>query len=389
MTRLYLLEPESPGAAWVPFTGVRPIAELRAGAWLIRERWEATLGAAAAGIIGAHVNGFADTDSPPVVSADRVAGPALVARSDFVPPREAIQLGPDCRRLIHEGATVAWWVPPQAEWNGAGHEGQERAVDGLPLRGAFDLVTALERLLASDCLEFTAAAADPVPDGCVVIGDPTRVVCLGASVEPGTVFDVREGAVVLAEGASARSGTRLEGPLYAGPGTRLLGGQLRHCAFGRECRVHGEVAGSVFVGYANKSHDGFVGHTVVGQWVNLGAGTITSNLKNTYGPVRLEVAGERIETARTFLGSLLGDHAKTAIGTLLGTGTVIGAGANVFGPGPVPKFVPPFAWGLQGNERLDVEGFLRVSRRVLPRRGVLVTVEREAALRQLYNRQVS
>ncbi len=101
--------------------------------------------------------------------------------------------------------------------------------------------------------------------------------------------------------------------------------------------------------------------------------------------MRLEPAGVRIETDRQFLGSLIGDHAKTAIGTLLGTGTVIGAGANVFGGAP-GKYVPPFAWGAVGGERLTEEGFLRIAERVLPRRQVEFTPARAAGLTALFRR---
>jgi hypothetical protein len=166
----------------------------------------------------------------------------------------------------------------------------------------------------------------------------------------------------------------------------VLGGFLRASVFGPECRARGEISGSVFLGFANKSHDGFVGHSVVGQWVNLGAGTTTSNLKNTYGPVRLEVDGERIETGRLNLGSLIGDHAKTAIGTLLATGTVISAGANVFGPPTAPKYVPPFAWGCSGTERMTEDGFLRIAERVMGRRNVALSAERRESLRLAYQR---
>jgi hypothetical protein len=101
--------------------------------------------------------------------------------------------------------------------------------------------------------------------------------------------------------------------------------------------------------------------------------------------VRLESGVERIETDRQFLGSLIGDHAKTAIGTMLSTGTIIGAGANVFG-GPPPKYVRPFAWGATGGERLTEEGFLRIAERVLPRRQVELTPARAAGLTALYRR---
>ena len=142
----------------------------------------------------------------------------------------------------------------------------------------------------------------------------------------------------------------------------------------------------MFLGYANKSHDGFVGHSVVGHWVNLGAMTTTSNLKNTYGPVRLEIAGERIETGRQNLGTLFGDHAKTAIGTMLATGTVVSAGANVFGAPTPPKYVPPFAWGAEGAERLTREGFLRVAERVMIRRNVPLTADRRRSLEHTFTR---
>ena len=146
------------------------------------------------------------------------------------------------------------------------------------------------------------------------------------------------------------------------------------------------MSNSLFLGYANKSHDGFVGHSVLGHWVNLGALTTTSNLKNTYGEVQLTVDGRRLETGRQFLGSLVGDHAKTAIGTMLATGTVIGAGANVFGATTPPREVPPMAWGVMGGERMTEEGFLTVAGRVLPRREVPWTAERRAALECTYRR---
>jgi len=215
-------------------------------------------------------------------------------------------------------------------------------VPGLLLRGAADLVTALETQLPADCAAFQALGGDPPPAGTIVLGDPAAVVLRGAGVEPGVVFDVRPGPVVLDGAAEVRHGTRLEGPCWVGRGARVLGGYVRNAIIGPMCVVRGEIAASVFVGYANKSHDGFVGHSVIGQWANLGAGTTTSNLKNTYGEVRPTVAGSVLATGRQFLGSLIGDHAKLAIGSMLSTGTVIGTGANVFGA-PVPKYVPPFA----------------------------------------------
>jgi UDP-N-acetylglucosamine diphosphorylase / glucose-1-phosphate thymidylyltransferase / UDP-N-acetylgalactosamine diphosphorylase / glucosamine-1-phosphate N-acetyltransferase / galactosamine-1-phosphate N-acetyltransferase len=392
MTALYLLEPEHPGAEWAPFAGARPIAELRAGAWRIRERWEAACDTEATAILGDHAQGFVEGDVPPVRPVASIEGPAVVAASWFAPTGdrlEALGAGGKTARLAHRGLTVGWVVPTGERWEGLHDRGDAVEVDGIRLRGSFDLVTALERYLAEDCADFRGADSSGVPVGSLVLGDAADVIVRGAAVEPGVVFDVRQGAVVLEPGVEVRHGTRLEGPVFVGARSKVLGGFIRASVIGPDCRVHGEITASVFLGFANKSHDGFVGHSVVGHWVNLGALTTTSNLKNTYGPVRLEVDGGTLDTGRQNLGTLFGDHAKTAIGTMLATGTVIGAGANVFGPPTPPKHVPPFAWGSAGDERLTLEGFLKIAERVLPRRGVELTAERRRSLELTFLRGVA
>ncbi len=383
MTKVYLLEPAE-SALWFPFSHCRPVAELRAGVWLIRERWEAVAQGDTEAIFGPpHLQSFCEEGSPPVRSRAPVAGPALVGRSDFAPVGEPVELGSDPVRLVNEGEAVGWWVPAGAEWEADDPDWPSVELAGLLLRGSYDLLTALDHLLAPDVADFTQQPGDPIPDGCIVIGDPADVVIMGAAVEPGVIFDVRQGAVVLERRSYVKSGTRLEGPLYIGPATQVLGDSISASAVGPFCKIRGEIAHSLFLGYANKAHYGFIGHSVVGRWVNLGAGTTNSNLKNTYGPVRLSVGSERIETGMQFLGSLIGDHAKTAIGVQLDTGTVIGAGANVFGSVRPPKYVAPFSWGGAG-ETVDLEGFLKVAERVMPRRNVEFTEAVRSMLADIY-----
>jgi UDP-N-acetylglucosamine diphosphorylase/glucosamine-1-phosphate N-acetyltransferase len=383
----YLVEPTN-AVAWSPFLGARPIGELRAGVWRIRERWEAALGCPALGHVGRSAAEFHELDEPPPQPATPASGKGtvLLARSDFAPTGERVDLRGGTRRLTHSGETVAWLVPSGSEWTRS-DDGDAEEIPGLLLNGAFDLITALERFLASDCASLAVRGGSALPPGSIVLGDAALVRMADAAIEPGVVFDVRNGPVVIERGAQVLSGTRLEGPCWIGPGARVLGGAIRASAFGPRSVVRGEVSSSVFLGYANKAHDGFVGHSVLGHWVNLGAGTTTSNLKNTYGIVRLSVAGTPLATGRQFLGSLIGDHAKTAIGTMLGTGTVIGAGANVFGPG-LGKYLPPFAWGTGGG-RVSEEGFLQVAGRVLPRRELEVTPERRRSLEAVYRRLVT
>lgn len=385
-TVLYLLEPRS-GPAWEPFAGVRPVSELRAGALLVRERWELVTTLPSAAILSDAVPGFADTGTVPVVlTTTPVAGPALVVRADFAPDLDA-RVGPSVTGTLvdHAGAPIGWWVPRGSVWSGAGEiSGPATPVPGMHLTGTASLLDMLELRLGADCLQLL----DPslVPAGTIVFGDPALLSAADAVVEPGVVLDLRGGPIILEEGVVVRSGTRLEGPLHVHVDTLLMGGSIRHSVIGPACRVHGEVASSVFIGFANKAHDGFLGHSVLGQWVNLGAGTITSNLKNTYGEISLVTPEGPVPTGRIFVGSFIGDHAKTAIGTLLATGTILGAGASVHGPPPVPRHVPAFSWGTTGADQVTLEGFLRVAARVMPRRGVELTPDRDNALRRLHAR---
>ncbi|HEY6059182.1 MAG TPA: hypothetical protein VIV10_01240 [Gemmatimonadales bacterium] len=381
---LYLLDPD-PAPVWSPFAGVRPLSELRAGAHLIRERWETFVGAEASAVFALpHLAGFAEPGMPPVMPRQAVTGPAVIGSSTFAPQGVAPELPAVPVRLVSRGITVGWGVPAGVVWEGPQPHAQAIEVPGVVLHGTFDLIPALLHLLPDD-LRAMLGDSDPVPAGSIVIGDPAALELHEAQVEPGVVFDVSHGPVVVESGVEIRSGTRLEGPLWVGANARVVGGDLRGSAVGPHCTVHGEMASCVFLGYANKSHDGFLGHSVVGRWVNCGAGTITSNLKNTYGPVRLEIAGARVDTTQQFLGTLFGDHAKTAIGTLLGTGTVVGAGANVFDAVRPPKYVAPFAWGGGSRERMTREGFLKIVERVLPRRDVAMTDELRTVLGRVYD----
>jgi hypothetical protein len=144
---------------------------------------------------------------------------------------------------------------------------------------------------------------------------------------------------------------------------------------------------SVLLGHSNKSHDGFVGHSYLGRWVNLGAGTTTSNLKNTYGTVALWTPEGVRDSGLQFLGTLFGDHAKTGIGLRLTTGSVIGAGANVYGSVMPGKHVEPFAWGeagALGAYRLDK--FVAVAARAMARREVTLGADGRAQLAAAYER---
>jgi UDP-N-acetylglucosamine diphosphorylase/glucosamine-1-phosphate N-acetyltransferase len=240
-------------------------------------------------------------------------------------------------------------------------------------------------MLLSDVAVLGPALTLQAHDG-IVIGAHPVFVEQGATVEPQVVFDTSLGPVLVRAGATVQAFTRVVGPCYVGPHSTVMADRISGCAIGEWCRVHGEIGASIVLGHANKSHDGFVGHSYLGRWVNLGAGTTTSNLKNTYGTVALWTPSGVRDTGLQFLGTLFGDHAKTGIGLRLTTGSVIGAGANVY-DGMPPKAVAPFAWGGGAPyATYDPEKFVDVAARAMARRQVTLGERGRAALRAAHAR---
>jgi UDP-N-acetylglucosamine diphosphorylase/glucosamine-1-phosphate N-acetyltransferase len=233
--------------------------------------------------------------------------------------------------------------------------------------------------------------ADAQQSGVTVLGDHPVRVGKGAVIDPMVLLDAREGPITLDADSHVHGMSVIEGPAYLGAGSIVMAhGHLRgRTIIGPVCKIGGEVGGSVFQGLANKAHFGYVGDSYIGQWVNLGAGTTTSNLKNTYGPIAMQFSGEqaRLDTGRQYLGSIVGDHVKTAIGTRLMTGSCIGTGALIACSTHAPRFVERFAFVTdQPPQRYALEKFCIVAERVMGRRGQTVTSELTAVLADLHNR---
>jgi UDP-N-acetylglucosamine diphosphorylase/glucosamine-1-phosphate N-acetyltransferase len=229
-----------------------------------------------------------------------------------------------------------------------------------------------------------------VHDGAYLVNTAGVRLGPGSVLKPGAVVDASAGPVIIGSGVEVMPNAVIEGPCFIGRGSRIkIGGKIYgQTSIGPQCKVGGEVECSIILGYVNKQHDGFLGHSYLGRWVNLGADTNTSDLKNNYGAVRVTLEGREIDTGRTFLGSLIGDHAKTGINTMLNTGSAVGVAANVFGGGFPSKSIPAFAWG--GFDRESVyrlDDALDVARKVMARRGVEMTPADETLLRYLFGRR--
>lgn len=190
-------------------------------------------------------------------------------------------------------------------------------------------------------------------------------------IDAQVVLDARKGPIYIGEGVVIQSHTKIEGPSFIGQKSFVAGGKIRGgCSIGYGCRIGGEIENSIFLGYSNKYHEGFLGHSYVGEWVNLGALTTNSDLKNNYKPVKVVLAKRSIDTKLLKVGCFLGDHVKTGIGTLLSTGINIGFGTNVYGGGMLEnKFVPSFFWGGEkGFEEYKLDKFLSTAEVVMQRR---------------------
>jgi UDP-N-acetylglucosamine diphosphorylase/glucosamine-1-phosphate N-acetyltransferase len=206
-------------------------------------------------------------------------------------------------------------------------------------------------------------------------------------LDPMIVADARQGPIVIDRDAVITAFTRLEGPCYIGAGTHVHGAKIRAgTTIGSDCRIGGEIERCIVQGHSNKYHEGFLGHAYLGEWVNLGAGTNNSDLRNDYGQVTMTINGQRVNTGLTKVGCFLGDHTKTGLGTLLNTGTNAGVFCNLLPGGLLPKYVPSFAswWNEVLTDRADMVALMRTAAEVMRRRHADFTETHAALYRTLF-----
>ncbi|WP_428937846.1 putative sugar nucleotidyl transferase [Fontivita pretiosa] len=251
----------------------------------------------------------------------------------------------------------------------------------------WDLVSWNEEALVADFVRFRGTSQKLNDGPWHLTGERENIVVApGAKLGPGCVLDASRGPVVVDAGATIGANAVLEGPCYIGQYSYVRPVSLIRSGttIGAMCRVGGEISNSIISPYSNKAHDGYLGDSIVGSWVNLGAATTTSNLKNTYGEVTLQIGGRKVQTGRRRLGSIIGDHTKTAIGTRLNTGSYIGACCQLAGSGLAPKFVPSFSfWTDQGMQKYQLDKAIEVARRAMERRDRPLGSTDEAILRYI------
>ena len=383
-----------------PFALTRPVSELRAGTSLIRKRWERATGFSSAGFISSpHLANFEEGTAPPAVAPKG----EIPAGSVIVNSRCVIPLDVKLDRfdlLMCEGMAaavrLARSMPVSQFVDGSIDIGSiQTSLGGQRIMGrwanyVWDFIGSLTDQLADDIPHRASSLNLRTPPDVATIGKEKIFIEEGAQIGPQVVLDASAGPILVRKGAVIAPFTHLIGPIAVGRGSQILGDRVANSSIGDHCKVRGEFSNTIVLGHSNKGHAGFVGHSYLGRWVNLGAMTTTSNLKNTYAPVQLWTPGGMKDTGQQFLGTFFGDHAKTGIGTMLTTGTVIGAGANVFGGNMPPRVVPPFAWGDgEPYDTYDVTRFLVVAERVMLRREVKLSDKERKQLGEAHKRRWS
>lgn len=247
------------------------------------------------------------------------------------------------------------------------------------------------KTIAEDIAATQVGGSTALDGGQAVVGEYPVELHARATIMPQVTFDATHGPIRIDEGVVIRPGAVICGPCAIGRDCTIMEHAVikPNCAFGPHCKVGGEVGATIFQGYSNKAHDGHLGDSWVGEWVNFGAGTTNSNLLNTYGEVamRLEVTGPRQRTGLTFLGAVIGDHVKFAINTRLMTGSVIGTGAMIASTASAPTTARRFAWITDEGERtFRWEKFMDVARAMMGRRRIEPSAAYTAVLRELYER---
>lgn len=265
--------------------------------------------------------------------------------------------------------------------------------NGQFIRYPWDLVSQNSDQLIRDFLD-EGVSQFPVTEHVQVLGDPADLyISSQATIDPYVVIDTRSGPVSIDREAQIQSFTRIEGPCHIGRGSQIFRALIRKgTTIGEQCRVGGEIEESILHAYVNKYHEGFLGHSYVCPWVNIGAMSCTSDLKNDYSTVRVPLSGLPVDTEMVKVGSFIGDHSKTALDSMFNTGSSIGVMTTVVPGGRLlPRHIPSFSTVMWGNlvSELSVDAGIETARAVMSRRDRQLTSNAERLLKWVYEQSAT
>ncbi len=390
MASVVLFDPPKVRAQLLPFTFTRPVAAIRCGILTLAEKWAHELKAEVSYGTERYLQELFPrtiSDQQLYISGASCPNPELKAAITRLPAESVLRSTRD-RSVLAVKTAQADWTPEQ-ETNAL----QESVFSGayVAIENLWDIFVENGTQIIADCSRITAdRTSQAITDPHTRCYAPENIFVEEGATIRAAILNAEGGPIYIGKNATLSEGAIVQGPFALGEGAVIgQGAKIRpNTTVGPYCKVGGEVNNSVFFGYSNKAHDGYLGNAVIGEWCNLGANTNNSNLKNDYTNVKLyNYATQQLEdTGRIFCGLFMGDYTKAGISTMFNTGTVVGVNVNVFGAGFQPKHIPSFSWGGQG------EGFtpyrydkaLQVIKETMRRRGEAFDEKREAVLERAY-----
>lgn len=363
----------------LPFTFTRPVADIRVGILTIREKWAKVFKAEFSYLTEEYLS----EKYPLIETAENIyiAGnvmPSIELVDAILHLNEGAALYKDDLLIAVKGNREAY---EQAEML----ERIDFKEKLLAIRQTYDIFTLNGEAMEADFRRLTmgrqSAPLSPtvqvIGEPCFADGTPKLFVEEGVTIECATI-NLKNGPVYLGKDVEIMEGTHIRAPFAAcehatvNMGAKIYGATT----IGPYCKVGGELNNVVIFGYSNKSHDGFLGNAVIGEWCNLGAGSESSNLKNDYSEVKLWNYSSRrfAKTGLQFCGLMMGDYSKSGINTMFNTATVIGVGCNIYGSDFPRTYIASFSeGGASGFKAANMKNFFATVEKVKGRRGKELT----------------
>jgi UDP-N-acetylglucosamine diphosphorylase/glucosamine-1-phosphate N-acetyltransferase len=368
----------------LPFTFTRPVADIRIGILTIREKWEKFLGSTTTTVTEEYLS-----DKFPMVELEQ----NVLINASFCPSENLVLLIKNLQEnqaIFYNDQPLAFYAKEDQEIDfDAFTITQYTDDDVLRIENTWDIFEKNHQAIKRDYDVLTQGrTSEAIPQTTIAFNPEHIFIEKGAKVMCASL-NATDGPIYIGEDTVLMEGATIQGPFAlcehssVKMGAKIYGGTT----IGPHCKVGGEVANSIMMGFSNKGHDGYMGNSVLGHWCNLGADTNTSNLKNNYAQVRLwDYDTERFaKTGTQFCGLMMGDHSKCGINTMFNTGTVVGVSANIFGAGYPRNFIPSFTWGgSSGMETYNTTKAFEVAAVVMARRGLEFDTQEEAILNEVF-----
>jgi UDP-N-acetylglucosamine diphosphorylase/glucosamine-1-phosphate N-acetyltransferase len=384
-------------ASLLPFTFTRPVAGIRVGILTLKEKWEKYLQYSSFSFL---TENYLQVKFPLTSSEDNILiNSAVCPNSDVARAITALQSG----QALFQGDTIiaarigaAALTKAQASRSIDYSDKIEYSGPLTVIRQPWDIFINNGQEIRNDfALLSQGRTSAPVGDPHTIVYNTENIFIEEGVKIRAAVLNAEDGPIYIGKNAQIQEGALIRGPFALCEGSWVnMGGKMRgDITVGPFSKVGGEIGNSVIFGYTNKSHEGYLGNSVIGEWCNLGADTNTSNLKNNYANVKLWSYLENcfIDTGKQFCGLMMGDHSKAGINTMFNTGTVVGVGSSIFGAGFPRNFVPSFSWGgpATGFETYRLNKLFDVEEKVMARRNIELDKVYRDILQEIFDQTIS